>query len=277
MQAEVMLKKTIDYLSGHLPGFAELIVKIVICALIYVIGKKLIAKLVRIVRSMLDKSHVSPGAATFVVSMLKIILYLTLILGIAMQFGLKESSVAALVASGGVAIGLALQGGLSNLAGGFLILLFQPFQIGDYILTQGQEGTVQKIEILYTTLHTVDNRKVIVPNGNLANNVIVNVTAADRRKLEITVGISYEDSIQTAKAVLQRLLTEHPLVLHDQEAQVFVAELGESSVVLGVRCWVKTDQYFPVLWQLNEQIKKAFDEAGIHIPYPQMDVHMKQE
>lgn len=274
MQAEVMLKKTIDYLSGHLPGFVELIVKIVICALIYVIGKKLIAKLVRIVRAMLDKSHVSPGAATFVVSMLKIILYLTLILGIAMQFGLKESSVAALVASGGVAIGLALQGGLSNLAGGFLILLFQPFQIGDYILTQGQEGTVQKIEILYTTLHTIDNRKVIVPNGNLANNVIVNVTAADRRKLEITVGISYEDSIQTAKAVLQRLLTEHPLVLHDQEAQVFVAELGESSVVLGVRCWVKTDQYFPVLWQLNEQIKEAFDEAGIHIPYPQMDVHM---
>lgn len=277
MQAEVMLKKTIDYLSGHLPGFAELIVKIVICALIYVIGKKLIAKLVRVVRAMLDKSHVSPGAATFVVSMLKIILYLTLILGIAMQFGLKESSVAALVASGGVAIGLALQGGLSNLAGGFLILLFQPFQIGDYILTQGQEGTVQKIEILYTTLHTVDNRKVIVPNGNLANNVIVNVTAADRRKLEITVGISYEDSIQTAKAVLQRLLTEHPLVLHDQEAQVFVAELGESSVVLGVRCWVKTDQYFPVLWQLNEQIKKAFDEAGIHIPYPQMDVHMNAD
>ena len=277
MQAEVMLKKTIDYLSGHLPGFAELIVKIVICALIYVIGKKLIAKLVRIVRAMLDKSHVSPGAATFVVSMLKIILYLTLILGIAMQFGLKESSVAALVASGGVAIGLALQGGLSNLAGGFLILLFQPFQIGDYILTQGQEGTVQKIEILYTTLHTIDNRKVIVPNGNLANNVIVNVTAADRRKLEITVGISYEDSIQTAKAVLQRLLTEHPLVLHDQEAQVFVADLGESSVVLGVRCWVKTDQYFPVLWQLNEQIKEAFDEAGIHIPYPQMDVHMNAD
>lgn len=277
MQAEVMLKKTIDYLSGHLPGFAELIVKIAICALIYVIGKKLIAKLVRVVRAMLDKSHVSSGAATFVVSMLKIILYLTLILGIAMQFGLKESSVAALVASGGVAIGLALQGGLSNLAGGFLILLFQPFQIGDYILTQGQEGTVQKIEILYTTLHTVDNRKVIVPNGNLANNVIVNVTAADRRKLEITVGISYEDSIQTAKAVLQRLLTEHPLVLHDQEAQVFVAELGESSVVLGVRCWVKTDQYFPVLWQLNEQIKEAFDEAGIHIPYPQMDVHMNAD
>ena len=277
MQAEVMLKKVMDYLGGHLPGVAELIVKIIICALIYVIGKKLIAKLVRIVRAMLDKSHVSPGAATFVVSMLKIILYLTLILGIAMQFGLKESSVAALVASGGVAIGLALQGGLSNLAGGFLILLFQPFQFGDYIITQGQEGTVQKIEILYTTLHTIDNRKVIVPNGNLANNVIVNVTAADRRKLEITVGISYDDSIQKAKGVLQRLLAEHPLVLHDQEAQVFVAELGDSSVVIGFRCWVKTDQYFPALWQLNEQIKEAFDEAGIHIPYPQMDVHMNAD
>lgn len=274
MQAEAVLKRTIDYLGGHLPGLAELIVKIVICALIYVIGKKVIAKLVRIVRTMLDKSHVSPGAATFVTSMLKIVLYLTLIFGIAMQFGLKESSVAALVASGGVAIGLALQGGLSNLAGGFLILLFQPFQIGDYILTQGQEGTVQKIEILYTTLHTIDNRKVIVPNGNLANNVIVNVTAADRRKLEITVGISYEDSIQTAKSVLQRLLSAHPLVLQDQEVQVFVAELGDSSVVLGLRCWVKTEQYFPAMWQLNEQIKDEFDKAGLHIPYPQMDIHL---
>ena len=277
MQAEVMLKKVMDYLGGHLPGVAELIVKIIICALIYVIGKKLIAKLVRIVRAMLDKSHVSPGAATFVVSMLKIILYLTLILGIAMQFGLKESSVAALVASGGVAIGLALQGGLSNLAGGFLILLFQPFQIGDYIITQGQEGTVQKIEILYTTLHTIDNRKVIIPNGNLANNVIVNATGADRRKLDITVGISYEDDISKAKQVLLQIIERSEYVIREQEAQVFVSELGESSVVMGLRCWVKTEQYFPALWQMNEQIKNEFDRAGLHIPFPQMDVHVRTE
>lgn len=269
------MQKAAVYLSGHLPALAAFAVKVAACLLIYVVGKKLIGQAVRLVRRMLEKSRVSPGAVTFAVSILKIVLYLSLLLGIAMQFGLKESSVAALVASGGVAIGLALQGGLSNFAGGFLILLFQPFVVGDYIITQGEEGTVQKIEILYTTLHTVDNRRVIVPNGNLANNIIVNVTAADQRKLEIKVGISYEDSIAKAKTVLQRLIEENENVLREEEAQVFVAELGESSVVLGLRCWVKTDQYYRTLWQMNEQIKEEFDRAGIHIPYPQMDVTVK--
>ena len=143
-------------------------------------------------------------------SVSKIGLYTILVLGIAMQFGLQESSVAAAVASAGVAIGLALQGGLSNFVGGFLILVFHPFQVGDYIITQGYEGTVRKIEILYTTLQTVDNRRVIVPNGNLANNVMVNVTAAEKRKLEIKVGISYESSIQKAKDFMERLILEHP-------------------------------------------------------------------
>lgn len=271
---EAMLEKVSSYFDGYLSGVSAFALKIVICVLVYIIGKKVIAKTVQILRSALQRSRVSAGAATFTVSMVKIVLYLVLILWIAMQFGLRESSVAALVASGGVAVGLALQGGLSNFAGGFLILLFQPFQIGDYIITQGEEGTVRRIEILYTTLETVDNRRVIVPNGNLANNVIVNVTASDRRKLEIKVGISYEDSIGKAKEVLQRLIDEHESILHEQEVQVFVAELGESSVVLGIRCWVKTEAYFPTRWELNERIKEAFDREGIHIPYPQMDVHV---
>lgn len=271
---EAMLEKVSSYFDGYLSGVSAFALRIVICVLVYIIGKKVIAKTVQILRSALQRSRVSAGAATFTVSMVKIVLYLVLILWIAMQFGLRESSVAALVASGGVAVGLALQGGLSNFAGGFLILLFQPFQIGDYIITQGEEGTVRRIEILYTTLETVDNRRVIVPNGNLANNVIVNVTASDRRKLEIKVGISYEDSIGKAKEVLQRLIDEHESILHEQEVQVFVAELGESSVVLGIRCWVKTEAYFPTRWELNERIKEAFDREGIHIPYPQMDVHV---
>jgi small conductance mechanosensitive channel len=209
--------------------------------------------------------------------MIKIALYLALVLGIAMQFGLKESSVAALVASAGVAIGLALQGGLSNFAGGFLILLFQPFRIGDYIVTQGEEGTVKKIEILYTTLSTPDNRRVIVPNGNLANNIIVNATDADKRRLDIRIGISYEDNIQTAKAVLERLIAESEDVLREEEHHVFVAELGESSVIMGLRCWVPTDRYHPAIWRFNERIKEAFDRAGLHIPYLQMDIHVKKE
>ncbi len=272
---EAVLQKTVDYFGGHIPGVAAFLVKIIVCIVIYIIGKNVIGWVVKTVRSMLLRTKMQTGAATFIVSMVKIFLYLILIFGLAMQFGVKESSVAALVASGGVAIGLALQGGLSNLAGGFLILLFQPFEVGDYILAQGEEGTVQKIEILYTTLHTIDNRKVIIPNGNLANNVIVNATGADRRKLDITVGISYEDDISKAKQVLLQIIEHSEYVIREQEAQVFVSELGDSSVVMGLRCWVRTEQYLPALWQMNEQIKNEFDRAGLHIPFPQMDVHVR--
>lgn len=274
---EAVLQKTVDYFGGHIPGVAAFLVKIIVCIVIYIIGKNVIGWVVKTVRSMLLRTKMQTGAATFIVSMVKIFLYLILIFGLAMQFGVKESSVAALVASGGVAIGLALQGGLSNLAGGFLILLFQPFEVGDYILAQGEEGTVQKIEILYTTLHTIDNRKVIIPNGNLANNVIVNATGADRRKLDITVGISYEDDISKAKQVLLQIIEHSEYVIREQEAQVFVSELGDSSVVMGLRCWVRTEQYLPALWQMNEQIKNEFDRAGLHIPFPQTDVHVRAE
>lgn len=249
-------------------------IKVVICFLVYFIGSKVIRWAANAVRKMMEKSGVRTGVITFTVSAIRILLYTCLILWIAMQFGLKESSVAAIVASGGVGIGLALQGGLSNLAGGVQILMFHPFQIGDYIIAQENEGSVQKIELLHTTLQTMDNRKIIVPNGNLANDVIVNVTASDKRRLEIKVGISYEDSIKKAKEILQKLVDQEERILHDQEKLIFVSELGESSVILGLRVWVKTDQYFPVYWSMNEKIKEEFDRQEIHIPYPQMDVHI---
>ncbi len=279
-KANINMEKIISQLGEkvqeQLPAASSFLLKVVICIAVYIIGKKLIAAAVKMVRKLLERARVQTGAVTFAASMTKIVLYLILILGIGTQFGLKESSVAAIVASGGVAIGLALQGGLSNFAGGFLLLLFQPFHVGDYIITQGVEGTVQKIEILYTTLQTVDNRRVIVPNGSLANNVMVNVTAADKRKLEIKVGISYQDSIEKAKQVIHNLMENDPDVISEEERQVFVAELGESSVVIGMRCWVKTEQYFPVLWRMNELIKTEFDREGISIPYPQVDVHVAQ-
>ena len=273
---EKIISQLGEKVQEQLPAASSFLLKVVICIAVYIIGKKLIAAAVRMVRKLLERARVQTGAVTFAASMTKIVLYLILILGIGTQFGLKESSVAAIVASGGVAIGLALQGGLSNFAGGFLLLLFQPFHVGDYIITQGVEGTVQKIEILYTTLQTVDNRRVIVPNGSLANNVMVNVTAADKRKLEIKVGISYQDSIEKAKQVIHTLMENDPDVISEEERQVFVAELDESSVVIGMRCWVKTEQYFPVLWRMNELIKTEFDREGISIPYPQVDVHVTQ-
>ncbi|MCC8050692.1 MAG: mechanosensitive ion channel family protein [Clostridiales bacterium] len=263
-----------DYISSSVPLVVAFLLKVLLCIVVYLVGRKVIAWAVNAFRKMLTRTKMQAGAVTFSCSMCKILLYCVLVLWIGMQFGVTEASVAALVASAGVAIGLAFQGGLSNLAGGFMILVFQPFHVGDYIITQGMEGTVQKIEIMYTTLLTTDTRRVIVPNGTLADNVMVNVTAANRRKLEVKASISYEDSLETAKKVLEGLIEENPDVLHEEEHLVFVSELGDNGVVLGLRCWVPTDQYYPVLWWMNERIKLRFDEAGLHIPYPQMDVHL---
>ncbi|MCD7813622.1 MAG: mechanosensitive ion channel family protein [Lachnospiraceae bacterium] len=264
-----------DYIGSSVPLVVAFLLKVILCIAVYLIGRKAIVWLMRIFRQMLERSKMQEGAVTFSCSIVRILLYCLLILWIGMQFGVTETSVAAVVASGGVALGLAFQGGLSNLAGGFILLVFQPFHVGDYIITQGMEGTVQKIEIMYTTLLTTDTRRVIVPNGTLADNVMVNVTAADRRKLEVKVSISYEDDLQTAKAVLERLIQENADVLHEEDHTVFVSELGDNGVVLGLRCWVPTNKYYPTLWQMNENIKTEFDRAGLHIPYPQMDVHLK--
>lgn len=266
-----------ESLSAAMPALVAFLLKVVLCIVVYLVGRKVIAWLTNTVRDMLKRTKMQEGAVTFSCSMVKILLYCVLVLGIAMQFGVTETSVAALVASGGVALGLAFQGGLSNLAGGFLILVFQPFHVGDYIITQGVEGTVLKIEIMYTTLLTYDTRKVIVPNGTLADNVMVNVTAADRRKLEVKVSISYEDDLQKAKEVLEQLIRETPDVIQEEEHIVFVSELGENGIVLGLRCFVPTEKYYPVLWQMNERIKMDFDREGLHIPYPQMDVHIVGE
>lgn len=272
---ENLSEQVTQYALAQLPLLAAFLLRIMLCFAVWMIGRKVIAWAVRVIRQAMERAEVQTGAVTFTTSFVKILLYAVLVIGIAMQFGLTESSVAALLASGGVAIGLALQGGLSNFAGGFLILLFQPFRIGDYIIAQGTEGTVRKIEILYTTLETVDSRQVIVPNGVLANDVIVNVTAAKKRRLEIKVGIAYESSIQRAREVLEQLLEEETRILKDEEKQIFVAELAASSVVIGIRCWVNTEDYFPVFWHMNERIKETFEKEKIRIPYPQMEVQLR--
>lgn len=273
---EQVFEKAGNFAQQYLPDILKFGLKVILCIAVYFIGKKVIDQIVRVLKRALERARVQVGVITFTASITKITLYVVLILGIGSQFGLQESSVAAIVASGGVAIGLALQGGLSNLAGGFLILLFQPFRVGDYIITQGEEGTVSKIEILYTTLQSVDNRRIIVPNGNLANNVIVNVTGSDRRQLEVKVGISYRDNIQKAKEILGNLMEQDGDVLGDRDKQVFVDELAESSVVIGMRCWVMTENYQPVRWRMNERIKEEFDQAGLTIPFPQREIWIQK-
>lgn len=271
--------KLLDRLYEQLPAISGFLLRVVLAIIVYYIGTKVIKWLTKLVKRSLEKAKVDQGVIQFVSSFLKFGLYALLIFSIATSFGVDASSVAALLASAGVTVGLALQGGLSNVAGGVMLLLFQPFQVGDYIIQNGaggSEGTVSKIEICYTTLKTVDNKSIIIPNGALSNSTIVNVTASDKRKLEVKIGISYNSDIRKAKEILERILLEDADTNTDEEMVVFVDDLAASSVILGLRVWVATDKYWNVKWRLNERIKEEFGAQGIQIPYNQLDVHIAQ-
>lgn len=269
---------TWEFWEKKLPLVGNFAGRVLLAILVYIIASKLIKKVCKLIGVSMNKANADTGVIQFVTSFVKAALYFLLIVSIATSFGVKESSIAALLASSGVAIGLALQGGLSNLAGGVIILILRPFAVGDYIIENAghQEGTVVKIDLFYTTLSTVDNKRITVPNGTLTNSSIVNVTARDNRKLEIKVGISYQADLKKAKRILEDLLHADKDIMSEEEMQVFVDELGADSVILGLRAWVKTEVFWPTKWRLNEEIKLAFDEAGIEIPYPQVDVHIKQ-
>lgn len=267
-----------DYLSEQLPVVVGFGLKVILALFAFFIGGKLIKWVIKIIRKSLEKAHVDAGVIQFACSAGKATLYILLIFNIAVNLGVKESSVAALLASAGVTVGLALQGGLANLAGGILLLIFKPFVVGDYIVQNQQngcEGTVAKIEMCYTTLLTTDNKKIVVPNGTLSNSTIINATAKDSRKLEIKVGISYEASIQKAKDILTNILLDDPDTQGEQsEMVVFVDELAQSAVVIGLRVWVPTEVYWPTKWRLNQKIKEEFDAHGIVIPYNQMEIYV---
>lgn len=267
-----------EYLMNQLPAVIGFGLKVILAILVFIVGSKLIKWTVKIVRRSLEKARIDAGVVQFACSAGKITLYILLIFNIAVNLGVKESSVAALLASAGVTVGLALQGGLANLAGGILLLIFKPFVVGDYIVQNQQngcEGTVAKIEMCYTTLLTTDNKKIVVPNGTLSNSTIINATAKDDRKLEIKVGISYDSDIQKVKDILTRILLEDPDTQGDKnEMVVFVDELAESAVIVGLRVWVPTEAYWSTKWRLNQKIKEEFDANGIVIPYNQMEVHV---
>lgn len=269
-----------QYLYGNIPEITQFGIKVVVAILVFLIGRKMINWLIKFMKSSMDKASVDKGVIQFMGSLAKAILYILLIFNIATSFGVTESSVAALLGTAGVTIGLALQGGLANMAGGVMLLMFKPFQVGDYIIVEGHsgcEGTVDKVEMCYTTLLSIDNKHVVVPNGTLSNNIVTNVTARDLRKLEVKVGISYNSDIQKAKAILEKILREDEDTRDDEGMVVFVDELGDSAVVMGLRVWVATDAYWAAKWRLNEKIKEEFDAHGIEIPYNQIQVHVKEE
>ena len=259
-----------EYLAEQLPAFTGFCIKVVLSIIVFFVGRKIICWIVSIMRRSMERANVDAGVVQFISSAGKAILYTLLIFNIAISLGVKESSVAALLGTAGVTVGLALQGGLANLAGGVLLLMFKPFVVGDYIIqdqANGCEGTVSKIEICYTTLLSIDNKKIVVPNGTLSNSTIINVTAKENRKLEIKVGISYEADIRKAKKILEDILKADPDTKSDNaEMVVFVDELGESAVIMGLRVWVPTEAYWATKWRLNQRIKEEFDAFGIGIP-----------
>lgn len=254
-------------------------VRILLAIVFLFLGFSLIKVIRRIVKKSLERAGADVGVVQFLDSFIKVGLYIILGFMVAGGFGLDAASVVAVVGSAGVAVGLALQGSLSNFAGGVLILLIKPFKVGDYIKedSQGNEGTVTEIQMFYTKLLTYDGKTVVLPNGTLANTSLVNVTAANFRRLDVTVGISYDSDIKKAKAVLTRLVDENPLVIQDKDKVVTVDDLADSAVVIAVKCHVKTEDYWTLRGQLLEDIKLRFDEEGIMIPYPQLDVHIDKE
>lgn len=251
-------------------------VRVLLAVVVFLIGMQIIKLIRKIVRKSMDRAGADKGVMQFVDSFLKAALYIILIFTIGTSFGVDAASIVALLGSAGVAIGLAVQGSLSNLAGGILLLLLKPFKVGDYIVdSAGHEGTVTSIQIFYTKLLTMENKQVVLPNGTLSNNALINVTGEPVRRADVSIGISYQADIRTAREVLLNVLREDKAVDKTREMRVFVDELGSSSVNLIVRCWFKSEDYWEGLWRVRENCKYALDNAGIEIPFPQMDVHMK--
>lgn len=253
--------------------------RIVFAFLFFLIGSHLIKFIRKIVKNSMRRAGAELGVTQFVDSLLKAAFYTLLVMFLATSFGVDATSIVAVIGSAGVAIGLALQGSLANLAGGVLILILKPFKVGDYIRESysSKEGTVTEIQIFYTKLLTPDNQTIILPNGSLANNSLVNVSTQKIRRLDIPVGISYQADLKKAKELLLRVLTEDEATLKDQEILVFVNELASSCVLLGVRCWMKQEDFWPGKWRITENCKLALDENGIEIPYNQLDVHLRRD
>ncbi|MDE6881885.1 MAG: mechanosensitive ion channel family protein [Lachnospiraceae bacterium] len=251
-------------------------VRVLLALVVFLIGVQVIKLIRRIVRRSLQRGNADIGVTQFLDSFIKAVMYSLLLFMIASGFGLDATSVVALLGSAGVAIGLAIQGSLSNFAGGVLILLLKPFRVDDYIKVDNNEheGTVKEIQLFYTKLSTPNNHVVIIPNGTLSNSSILNMSTLTERRMDIKVGISYQADIRQAREVIMKVLEEDPAVLSSKDRRVFVEELADSSVILNVRCWADNDEYWECKWRITEKVKYALDDAGISIPYPQMDVHL---
>lgn len=268
------LSEVTDNIIDGLIGFGF---DILIAIGIFILGRIVLKLIRKLFNNVLGKSNVDVGVVRFIDSIIKALGYTIIVIIICGQIGIQTTSFITLLGTAGVSVGLALQGSLSNFAGGVLILVTKPFVVGDYIKIDGAqetEGTVKKIDIIYTTLATADNRAIKIPNGTVANSTLINVTNQTKRRVDVMVGISYDDDIKKAKEIAANVMNSCKYILHKENNMVVVKELAESSVNLEIRLWTKTEDYWNAKFDINERIKYEFDKNGISIPFNQLDVHV---
>jgi small conductance mechanosensitive channel len=250
--------------------------KVIAAIVILIIGRWIAKGISKLIRRMMEKGKVDHTVQRFTVNMAYVVLMVFVVLAALSQLGIQTTSFIAILGAAGLAVGLALQGSLSNFAAGFLMIIFRPIRVGDYIEGAGVAGTVEEIQIFTTTLVTPDNKTVIIPNAGLTGGNIVNWTLKGTRRVDMIFGIGYDDDIDKAKQIMADVIAADPRILKDPAPQIALVELGDSSVNFVVRPWVKASDYWGVFMEITEKIKKAFDANGISIPFPQRDVHVYQ-
>lgn len=270
-----------EYIDKYLNQIVDLILiyggRLLLAIIVLIVGLWLVKRFVTIIGKGLDKRNVDPSLKPFLKSILGALLKIMLFISVAGMVGVEMTSFIAVLGAAGLAVGLALQGSLSNFAGGVLILLLKPFKVGDFIEGAGHAGTVHEIQIFYTYLTNPSNQEIIIPNGKLSNDSVKNYSFHATRRMDMTYGISYADDIDKAKAILWQLVEAEERFMEDPAKQIFVEALADSSVNFKVRVWTKNSDYWDIFNNFSEKVKKAFDAAGVSIPFPQRDVHFYNE
>jgi small conductance mechanosensitive channel len=247
---------------------------IIAALLVLMVGRLLVKLLNRLVAKMLDRRHIDVGVQSFLRSAVNILLTTLLVVSVIGALGINTTSFAALLASAGVAVGMALSGNLQNFAGGIVVLLFKPYKVGDWIESQGVEGSVVEIQIFHTILRTADNKIVFVPNGSMSTAVVTNYSREATRRLQWTVGVDYGEDVERVKVVVAEVLKNEPRILTTPQPLIVVEALADSSVNIMVRVWVKQEDYWDVHYEMYQKIYDSFNAAGINFPYPQQTVHI---
>ena len=268
------LQSAIDYFMTNLVGIVLALVK---GGIVFIVGWKLAKWLVKMLKKSKTFQKLDDGVETFVASIIEILLKIIVVVTVVSIMGINLSAAVTALASVGLTFGLAFQGALSNLAGGFIILVFRPFKVGDYIDTHSDSGTVEAIAIFHTRLRTPDNKVVFVPNGTLTNAAIINYSEMDTRRVDFTFGVDYDTDIKKAKEILLDIASKQPTLLGDQPIVCEIGSLGDSAINIILRFWVKSADYWNTTFAVNEQVNEAFRENGISIPFPQITISNRKE